>query len=78
MPKFKLDIADSDLIFIKELSEASGAKIEDLLLDLITLGSVNLKPELVIKQYKDGKLKAREAWKLSGLDYGEFQNRANT
>lgn len=35
------------------------------------------KVDLVVREYKAGKLKAREAWKLSGLNYQDFLDKTN-
>ncbi|MCY3414848.1 MAG: hypothetical protein INQ03_24575 [Candidatus Heimdallarchaeota archaeon] len=50
--------------------------IGDFLSEYIEQGLSEYLIEYIIKIYKDGKLKAREAWKLSGLTYPEFQARA--
>jgi hypothetical protein len=75
---YSVVIPDEANTFLDELAEATNAKVEDLLQDLVGLALVDNRVELVISQYKKGSLKAREAWKFSGLNYQDFQTRASS
>ena len=47
----------------------------DKLEKAIVLGLQEASSDYIVDLYKKGKLKARDAWKRSGLEYNEFQAR---
>ncbi len=61
---------------LKRIADAAKISMEDLIYDLIDHKLEESFVTLAIIQYKKGKLKAREAWKLSGLSYKDFQTQA--
>ena len=59
------------------MAEAVGKNVDQILDDFFLLLFRKEKINLIIQEYKNGSIKAREAWKLSGLSYQEFQDLAN-
>jgi hypothetical protein len=62
--------------FLQQVAETAELSVQELVQNLIEEKLEENKADMIIELYKAGKLKAREAWKLSGLNYQEFQNRA--
>lgn len=50
--------------------------IESMLEEAVKMSLNQVMTKYIIELYKEGKIKARDAWKRTGLDYQEFQNRA--
>ena len=77
MGHYQIFISEETEDLLHPLAETSGVRIEDLLQDVIDLKVKEAIASLVLLQFKEGKLRAREAWKLSGLSYQEFQQLAS-
>ena len=60
---------------LKKASEVCDVTIEDLIDEFAKNRLSSYIAEFVLEKYKEGNIKAREAWKASGLNYQEFQNR---
>ncbi|MHA2252661.1 MAG: hypothetical protein ACXAD7_20020 [Candidatus Kariarchaeaceae archaeon] len=61
---------------LQRVADAAKVSVEDLIHDFIDIKLGEGIVELVIIQYKKGNLTAREAWKMSGLSYKDFQTQA--
>ena len=78
MAKYEITIKEELNQELIQIAEATDRSVDDIIQDLILLMFRREKINLIIQQYKNGSIKAREAWKLSGLSYQEFQDLANT
>lgn len=76
MAKYDIVITEEVNSMLSDIANAAETSVEDLIQDFLSNHLGNAKIDLVIGLYKKGKLKAREAWKLTGLSYQEFQSRA--
>ena len=79
MARFDVIVKDEYVHFLEMLAETTKMTVEDLIQDIIDeTFNEEAQVEIIIKLYKAGDLSAREAWKLSGLNYQDFQTRAGT
>lgn len=62
---------------LKKASVVCSVPIEDLVAEFAKNRLESYIADFVLEKYKDGKIKARDAWKASGLNYQEFQNRTH-
>lgn len=60
---------------LKKASVVCAVSIEDLVAEFAKEKLESYIAEFVLEKYKGGNIKARDAWKASGLNYQEFQNR---
>lgn len=75
MVSYEINI-DNDLDGkLQKIAELSADSAEEILAKTIKNYLAQEIVEAVIQIYKDGKLKAREAWKLTGLGWDEFKQR---
>ncbi len=77
MTKYEITINEELNHELTQMAEAVGKDVNKIIDDFILLLFRKEKVNLVIQEYKNGNIKAREAWKLSGLSYQEFQDLAN-
>ncbi|MHA2029563.1 MAG: hypothetical protein ACW99A_11830 [Candidatus Kariarchaeaceae archaeon] len=77
MTKFEFQINEELNHELSKIADAVGKPVDDLIHEFLLLLFQKEKINLILKHYKDGNIKAREAWKLSGLSYQEFQDLAN-
>ncbi len=61
---------------LRKISEHSGVTVVELLSKIINNSPDDILAEEAIAIYKEGKMKIRAAWKLSGLSYQDFIDRA--
>ncbi|MCE7734589.1 MAG: hypothetical protein GPJ54_06920 [Candidatus Heimdallarchaeota archaeon] len=78
MTKYEITINEELDRELKQVAEAVGKDVNQILDDFLLLLFRKEKISIIIHEYKNGNIKAREAWKLSGLSYQEFQDLANT
>ena len=78
MVKYEISIEEELNQELSDIAQATGNTVDDIIQDFMLLLLRKEKANLIIQQYKNGNIKAREAWKLSGLSYQEFQDQANT
>lgn len=78
MAKYEITIEEELNLELVEIANSTSRSVEDILHDIIIHNLKTEKVNLVIQQYKDGYIKAREAWKLTGLSYQEFQDLVNS
>ena len=72
MVKYEVDINDENNNRLKQVSEASEAPVKDILQQFVNESIAKGMVDLAVQQYKNGKLTAMKAWKLSGLTFDEF------
>ena len=77
MAKYEITIEQDLNHELSEIAKATGKTVDNIIRDFILLLVRKEKASLIIQQFKDGSIKAREAWKLSGLTYQEFQDQVN-
>lgn len=77
MVKFEITIKEELNQELSDIAKATGKPVDDIIQDFLLLAFRREKANIIIQQYKNGSIKAREAWKLSGLSYQEFQDQAN-
>ena len=72
MANYNITVSNKSEELLKAIADASGTSIGEILGDYIDSHLQNDMVDLVVKQYRDGKLTAMKAWKLSGLSFDEF------
>jgi len=72
--KIKIDKDFKDNLNL--ITKHTDLTVESMLEEAVKLSLDQVLTKHIINLYKEGKLKARDAWKRTGLDYQEFQNRA--
>ena len=76
MTKYKISISKDFNENLELITKHRGVSVESILEEAVEISLKQVMSKYIIDLYKEGKIKAREAWKRSGLDYQEFQNRA--
>jgi hypothetical protein len=77
LTKYKISIDKKFKDNLDLITKHKDLTIESMLEEAVKISLNQVTTKYIIDLYKEGKIRARDAWKRTGLDYQEFQNRVN-